>query len=126
VIDSIPLEQYAPLAVIAVAAIIPLVLSNFISNTATANLLLPIMVALGASLPQLVEVGGIRFIVLTTTFACSLGMAMPISTPPNTLSYGNRLVRSRDMIKVGSIVGLSGLALAFAYLYLLTSVLEWL
>lgn len=63
---------------------------------------------------------------LMTTFACSLGMAMPISTPPNTLSYGNRLVHSKDMIKVGSIIGITGLALAFGYLYLLTAVLEWL
>lgn len=126
VIDSIPLEDYAPLLVIAVAALIPLVLSNFISNTATANLLLPIMVALGTSIPQLVEPGGLRFLILITTFSCSLGMAMPISTPPNALAHGSNLVRSRDMIKIGSIVGITGLALAFGYLYLLTAVLEWL
>lgn len=122
IIEAVPLEDYAPLVVVAVAAVIPLVLSNFISNTATANLFLPIMVALGASMPQLVEVGGIRFIILVTTFACSLGMAMPISTPPNALSHGSRLVRSADMMKVGAIVGLVGIALAFAYLYFLTAV----
>ncbi len=122
IIEAVPLEDYAPLVVVAVAAVIPLVLSNFISNTATANLFLPIMIALGASMPQLVEVGGIRFIILVTTFACSLGMAMPISTPPNALSYGSRLVRSADMMRVGAIIGLVGLTLAFAYLYFLTAV----
>ena len=123
VITAIPLEDYAPLLVIAVAAIIPLILSNFISNTATANLLMPVMVALGTSMPALVEVGGIRFLILVTTFGCSLGMAMPISTPPNALSHG-RLVRSGDMMKVGAIVGITGIVLAFGYLYLLTAVLE--
>jgi len=123
VISAIPLENYAPLMVIAVAAIIPLILSNFISNTATANLLMPVMVALGTSMPALVEVGGIRFLILITTFGCSLGMAMPISTPPNALSYG-RLVGSKDMMKVGAIVGVTGIILAFGYLYLLTAVLE--
>lgn len=122
-ISAMPLEDYAPLAVIAVAAIVPLVLSNFISNTATANLLMPVMIALGTSMPALVEVGGIRFLILVTTFGCSLGMAMPISTPPNALSHG-RLVRSKDMMKVGAIVGVTGIILAFGYLYLLTAVLE--
>jgi len=123
VITAIPLEDYAPLVVIAVAAIIPVILSNFISNTATANLLMPVMIALGTSMPALVEVGGIRFLILVTTFGCSLGMAMPISTPPNALSHG-RLVRTGDMMKVGAIVGATGIVLAFGYLYLLTAVLE--
>ncbi len=122
-ITAIPLEDYAPLLVIAVAAIIPVILSNFISNTATANLLMPVMIALGTSMPALVEVGGIRFLILVTTFGCSLGMAMPISTPPNALSHG-RLVRTGDMMKVGAIVGATGIVLAFGYLYLLTAVLE--
>ncbi len=125
-IAAMPLEDYAPLLVIGVAALIPLILSNFISNTATANLLLPIMLALGISIPPLVEVGGLRFIILVTTFSCSLGMAMPISTPPNALSHGAGLVSSSHMMKLGAIVGLTGLAVVFVYLYVLTAVTGWL
>ncbi len=124
VVEALPIEHYAPLLVIVIAAIIPLLLSNFISNTATANLIIPIMVAMGTSIPGLVEVGGMRFIVLITTFACSLAMAMPMSTPPNALAHGSGLVSSKPMMKMGVVVGIVGFVVAFGYLYLLTSVLE--
>ncbi len=124
IVASIPLGNFAPMLIVAFACLITIILSNFISNTATANLLLPIMVALGTSLPELYGIGGLRYIVLTVAFACSLGMAMPISTPPNALSYASGFFKTNDMLKMGIIVGVVGLTLAYFYLYILADVID--
>ncbi len=124
IIASIPFGNFAPLLIVGFAGLVTIILSNFISNTATANLLMPIMVALGTSLPELYDVGGLRYIILTVTFGCSLGMAMPISTPPNALAYGSGLFRTNDMLKMGVIVGAIGLALSFIYLHFLCAVID--
>ncbi len=126
IVASIPFSKFAPLLIVAFACILTIIMSNFISNTATANLLLPIMVALGVSVPELYDVGGLRYIVLTVAFACSLGMAMPISTPPNALAYGSGFFRTQDMLKMGIIVGAVGLAFAYIYLYVLADVVDLL
>ncbi len=124
IVASIPFGNFAPLLIVAFACLITIVMSNFISNTATANLLLPIMVALGTSLPELYGIGGLRYIVLTVAFACSLGMAMPISTPPNALSYASGFFKTNDMLKMGIIVGGTGLIFAYFYLYILADIID--
>jgi solute carrier family 13 (sodium-dependent dicarboxylate transporter), member 2/3/5 len=124
IIASIPFGDFSPMLIVAFACLVTIIMSNFISNTATANLLLPIMVALGTSLPGLYEIGGLRYIVLTVTFACSLGMAMPISTPPNALAYGSGFFKTNDMLKMGVIVGAVGLSFAYVYLYILADVID--
>ncbi len=124
IVSSIPFGNFAPMLIVAFACIITIIMSNFISNTATANLLLPIMVALGTSLPGLYEIGGLRYIVLTVTFACSLGMAMPISTPPNALAFGSGFFKTIDMLKMGIIIGAVGLTFAYVYLYILADIID--
>jgi len=124
IIAAIPFGFLSPLLIVALASLIAIGLSNFISNTATANLLLPMMVALGTGLPELYDVGGMRYIVLTVTFACSLGMVMPISTPPNAIAHSSGYFQTGDMMKMGLVVGAVGLVLAFVYLYVLTSVID--
>lgn len=124
IIASIPFGNFAPMLIVAFAVLITIIMSNFISNTATANLLLPIMVALGTSLPELYEIGGLRYIVLTVTFACSLGMAMPISTPPNALAFGSGFFKTSDMLRMGIIVGAVGLTFAYFYLYFLADIID--
>jgi len=124
VIDAIPFGLFSPLLIVAFASLLAIVMSNFISNTATANLLLPLMVALGTGLPALYDAGGLRYILLTVTFACSLGMAMPISTPPNAIAHGSGYFETADMMKTGVIVGGVGLFLAYSYIYTLTVVFD--
>jgi solute carrier family 13 (sodium-dependent dicarboxylate transporter), member 2/3/5 len=123
-IGMIPFGLLAPLLIVALTSLLALGMSNFISNTATANLLLPLMVALGTGLPELYGIGGLRYIVLSVTFACSLGMAMPISTPPNAIAHSYGYFETKDMMKMGSIIGGAGIVLAYAYLYTLTAVAD--
>jgi sodium-dependent dicarboxylate transporter 2/3/5 len=90
----------APL--LATIAVFSLVISNFMSNTAAANLMIPLVVSIGAITPTTGAV--------TVAFACSLAMSLPISTPPNALAFATQVVETGDMVRYGSVVSLVGLA----------------
>jgi len=94
-------------------------MANFISNTATANLLLPLVAALGASMQSLLPYGGEVVLILAVTFSASLGMSLPISTPPNALAYASGNIETKQMAKIGVVVGVVGVLVAFAMLYIL-------
>ncbi|PSV54624.1 DASS family sodium-coupled anion symporter [Photobacterium sp. GB-1] len=119
VVNSIPFDSFSPYLVLVGAAMLCLVMANFMSHTATANLLLPIMAALGMSMSSLVPLGGEVTLILVVTFAASLGMSLPISTPPNALAHATGHVESNQMAKVGVIIGVVGVALSFAMIGLL-------
>ena len=100
IVKSIPFEQFSPLIIVFLATAITFMLANFMSHTAAANLLLPIMAALGTSISSLEPLGGSRMIILVVTFAASLSMSLPISTPPNAMAHATGALQSRDMFKL--------------------------
>ncbi|MFA0085747.1 DASS family sodium-coupled anion symporter [Vibrio sp. 10N.261.51.F12] len=122
VVHSIPFDAYSPYVVLFGAAMLCLVMANFMSHTATANLLMPIMAALGASMASLAPLGGEITLILVVTFAASLGMSLPISTPPNALAHATGNVQSNQMAKVGVILGVVGVLLSFVLVWLLHAV----
>jgi sodium-dependent dicarboxylate transporter 2/3/5 len=118
-VDNIPFDSFSPYIIILMATGLGLVMANFMSNTATANLLLPITAALGTALPTLGVLGGAKMLILAVTLSTSMGMALPISTPPNALAHATGLVETKDMTKIGLIVGIIGLGCIFLTLFLL-------
>ncbi|MGR5118212.1 SLC13 family permease [Vibrio astriarenae] len=119
VVGSIPFGILSPYAVLVGAAALCLLMANFMSHTATANLLMPIMAALGLSMEGLLPLGGIMTLILVVTFAASLGMSLPISTPPNALAHATGFVNTKQMARVGVILGLIGVALSFVMVWIL-------
>lgn len=119
-VAAIPFASWPALAVMVVASLLCLLMANFMSHTASANLLLPIVAALGGALTGLEAFGGQQALILAVTFAASLGMSLPISTPPNALAHATGHTNTADMAKVGVIMGIVGLAATFAMLYLIT------
>lgn len=118
-VNSIPFNQYSPYVIIGSASLLTVIMANFMSNTATANLLMPILAALGTSVESLVGLGGITTLIIAAAISASMGMALPISTPPNALAHGTGAVTSSQMARVGVIVGAIGLLLAFLTVYIL-------
>ncbi len=116
-IKSIPFDMFPAWIIVIMACLVAIFMSSFISNTATANLLLPVMAALGTNVSALQSIGGSRIIIVAVAFACSLAMTLPISTPPNAIAHASGLVESRQMVKPGLIIGISGLLLALLLLY---------
>jgi sodium-dependent dicarboxylate transporter 2/3/5 len=80
-----------------------IIISNFMSNTSAANLLIPIVMSLTVISPTVGAIG--------VAFACSMAMSLPISTPPNALAFATGIVDTRDMARYGSVVSLVGFAL---------------
>jgi sodium-dependent dicarboxylate transporter 2/3/5 len=68
------------------------VMTTFMSNTATANLLIPVAV----SLPH-----GEIILTIAISFMCSSSMALPISTPPNAIAFGSGFLDSKEMLSSG-------------------------
>ncbi len=89
--------------IIAVFCILAVLLTSFISNTATANLLLPLAISIAPA--------AMGFVSITVALACSLALMLPISTPPNALTYGSGAFRVQDMAKSGSVVSVLSLIL---------------
>lgn len=117
-VSNIPFSSFSVGIILLLTAVLGIVVANFMSNTATANLLIPIIALIGSTVPALEVVGGGAMLILTATFAISLGMCLPISTPPNVLAYGTGLISSNNLAKIGLLIGCIGLVLAFAGLYL--------
>ena len=94
-------------------------ISNFISNTATANLMIPIIFAVLSTIDK-TTMGNftISSIVMAAALAMSFGMTLPISTPPNSLAYATGLIKNRDMMLGGGIVSVMCLSINILALYL--------
>ncbi|MBU0637610.1 MAG: DASS family sodium-coupled anion symporter [Planctomycetes bacterium] len=94
--------------IIAMLSLVALALSTVISNSATANLLVPLAMSLAAS------TGVTMNPVVAAVFVAigsSLAMALPISTPPNAIAMSTGAVRTKDMALLGLLVGGFGWAL---------------
>ncbi|CAK3671766.1 SLC13 family permease [Vibrio crassostreae] len=117
---AIDYESLSPAAVVLTLSIVCWLMANFMSNTATANLLMPIAAAIGASMESLVAIGGLQGLLVVVAFSASLGMILPVSTPPNSLAYSTGLIESKDMAKMGIILGIVGLLMVYLALFIIT------
>ena len=98
---------------------IPL-LSNFISNSATAALLMPILaIVCGAMGDKLDPIGGTPTVLIGVAIAASSAMILPISTPPNALAFATGYVQQKDMAKMGILMGVISMILGFGLVYLM-------
>lgn len=115
-IDNIPFNELNPIALLVVAGLICWGLSNFISNTATAALLIPILAVVAEASPDLGAIGGAKTLLVGVAMAASFAMCLPISTPPNAIAFSTGLVEQKHMVRVGVIIGIVGMALGYGLL----------
>lgn len=122
-IKTIPFASWSPLALMIGCGVICLFMANFMSHTSTATLLVPILCAVGiACQDNLVGLGGVTALLVSVAFASSLGMSLPISTPPNALAHATGYTDTNGMAKTGIVMGISGLALSWVMMIFLAKV----
>lgn len=122
-IKTIPFASWSPIALMIGCGIICLFMANFMSHTSTATLLVPILCAVGiACQDNLVGLGGVTALLVSVAFASSLGMSLPISTPPNALAHATGYTDTNGMAKTGIVMGLSGLVLSWVMMIFLAKV----
>ncbi|TAN53172.1 MAG: SLC13/DASS family transporter [Methylococcaceae bacterium] len=85
------------------------VISEFASNVACIQLMLPVLLVLQANM-------GVHPLVLLVpaTLAASLGFMLPVATAPNTIVFGTRRIAARDMLKAGLMLDVIGVLLITA------------
>ena len=116
-VHSIPFGSWSPLVVLISAGTICWLLSNFISNSATAALLIPILCAVGSGMGEtLLAVGGLKTLLFGTAMAASLAMTLPISTPPNAIASSTGIISQTDMAKSGLTIGVIGAIVGYLFL----------
>lgn len=119
-IESIPFDSFSPLLILILGGLICYLLSNFISNSATAALLMPILAIVCSAMgDKLDTIGGVGTVLIGVAIAASSAMVLPISTPPNALAYSTNLVEQKDMSKVGIIMGILSMVLGFGLIYMM-------
>lgn len=120
VIHSIPFDTWSPLAIMLISGLICYILSNFISNTATTALLVPILAVVCRGMgTSLNGIGGASVILIGVAISASMAMCLPISTPPNAIAHSTGLSTQKQMMKIGLAMGIIGLAMGYTLLILL-------
>lgn len=105
-IGSISWEAIPVALLVLVLAIVGWVVSNVISHSASANLLIPMGIGLATTIAA-----SEAEVAIVLALGCSLGMCLPISTPPNAIAYATGTTPTREMVIVGMVVGVTGVAL---------------
>lgn len=109
-VNSLGMQNLPPLAVFAGFVLIAIVLTNFISNTSSAALIIPLALGFGTQSGSLV---------IGVALGASASMLLPISTPPNAIAFNSGLLKVKDMLRVGAIVALIAAVLIFAFAVLI-------
>ncbi len=123
-ITAIPFGSMSVILVMLVAGLVCYFLSNFISNSATAALLIPILIVVAEGMADpaaannaaFVAMGGTQAMIIFIAVCASIAMLFPISTPPNAIAASTGLVGTKDMAKVGIIIGVVGFVFGFFWL----------
>ena len=118
-IKTIPFASWNALVVMLVGGFICYFLSNFISNSASANLVVPILIVVGKAMagnPSFESLGGVPAMIIGVAICASLAMCLPVSTPPNALAHSTGMITTKQMATVGIVMGAIGLVLGYLML----------
>ena len=118
-IKTIPFASWNALVVMLVGGFICYFLSNFISNSASANLVVPILIVVGKAMagnPGFEALGGVPAMIIGVAIAASVAMCLPVSTPPNALAHSTGMITTKQMATVGIIMGTVGLTIGYLML----------
>lgn len=86
-------------------------LTEFTSNIATVNTLLPILAATAVSLDV-----DPRLIMIPAAISASCAFTMPIATPPNAIVFASGKIKITDMLKFGIVLNFIGVILLTAFM----------
>ncbi|WP_103664910.1 SLC13 family permease [Gracilimonas amylolytica] len=114
IITNIEWSIFSPVFMIIIFSLVAIVMSNFLSHTVSATLLIPLAVSLATS-----GVAGEGFslvlISLVIGVSASLAMMLPISTPPNAIAISTGTLKTKHMTRAGLVIGLFGLIMVTLY-----------
>lgn len=109
VIRWLPATGENAFALFAALVLGTLIVGTFMSNTAAANLFLPIGISSAALAGP---AGGLHpvHVAVSIALVASMSMALPVSTPPNAMAYARNEFTTKDMVRVSLLISTLGAA----------------
>lgn len=101
-----------PLALVSILTAGMSLLTEFTSNAATTEMVLPIV----AGIASTAEIHPL-YLMIPVTLAASLAFMLPIATPPNAIVFGSSPLKIKDMVKAGIILDCIAVILIITSLY---------
>ncbi|MCB0402750.1 MAG: SLC13/DASS family transporter [Flavobacteriales bacterium] len=104
----------SPVVIVSLVCLVLTFLTEITSNTATTNLLLPILAKASAVL-------GIdpRYLMIPATLSASCAFMMPIASPTQAIVFGSGYVKIKQMIRAGILFNLLGILVVTTIFFLL-------
>ncbi|QDU80400.1 Sodium-dependent dicarboxylate transporter SdcS [Polystyrenella longa] len=110
-VEHLPTDSISSFWLILLLGYTTVLFSNFMSNTAGANILIPLGVSLNPDMQLETAV--------VIALCASAAMCLPVATPPNAMVYATEKCGSRDFLKLGLILGLIAPPICAAWVTLL-------
>jgi len=101
-LTMLPADDHALIMLASVCCIMACAMSLVMSNTATANLVMPILMGMGTDV--------VPPLLIAVAMSCTLAMGLPVSTPPNAIAFSSGELAVRDLVKPG--MALTGIGIA--------------
>ncbi len=111
----IDFSGFSVFLLVLVFSYIVVLVSNFMSNTAATNILLPLIIAISSSFTEHLS----TFAVIAVALCASFAMTLPVSTPPNAIMYSSGKLQAKDFLSLGVIIAILGPLLVLSWLYLI-------
>jgi len=99
ILNNLNLSSLPPWLACLIFSTITVAITNIASNTATANILVPIL----AEMALTICINPI-YLTLPAAIACSYAFGLPVSTAPNAIVFGHSTMTTGDMAKAGFVI----------------------
>ncbi len=108
----------SPVIIVILTALSINFLTELTSNTATAQMILPIMASVSIAL-------GLNplLLMITATLSTSMAFMLPVATPPNTIIFASDKMKIQYMVKAGFMLNIFGVLIVSLLVYLIGSML---
>ena len=93
-------------------------LTELTSNTATTQMILPIL----ASVSVAIGVNPLM-LMIAATLSASMAFMMPVGTPPNTIVFASKRLRIIDMAKTGFVLNIISIVIISLFVYFIGSII---
>jgi len=103
-----------PIVIILMISLLVTFLTEVTSNTATTEMILPILAGLSVSLSI-----NPLYLMLPATISASMAFMLPVATPPNAIIFGTNRISIPVMARTGLIINLVGALIITLFTWLL-------
>jgi sodium-dependent dicarboxylate transporter 2/3/5 len=101
-----------PMVLTSVIATMMSFLTELTSNTASTEMILPIVAGMAVS----IKINPL-LLMIPATLAASLAFMLPVATPPNAIIFGTGRLKIKEMVKTGFLLNLVGVIVTTMVVY---------